>query len=100
MKDLSANFWAFHERNPHVYAKLVEIAHFVQSKGRASWGIAAIFERLRWVSEFETEGDLYKLNNDYRAFYSRMLMREPDLSGFFRVRVSAADSDVLLKKAA
>lgn len=35
----------------------------------------------------ERFGDEYKLNNDYRAFYARLLMaNEPELAGFFETR--------------
>ena len=85
-------FEMFHHANPHVYEKLVEIAFEAHSRGRRHWGIAALFERLRWISQFETTGDPYKLNNDYRAFYARQLMKDhPQFRGLFQVRDSAVD---------
>lgn len=92
MSELEIAFWQFHTDNPHVYAKLREIAlDAFRRRGSRKWGIAALFERLRWLSEFETVGDLYKLNNNHRAFYARMLMKqEPILQGFFSVRESVA----------
>lgn len=84
---LEERFWLFHADNLHVYDKLLEIARFVRlNTKKTTWGIAAIFERLRWLSEFETEGDRFKLNNNHKAFYARMLMEEPGLTGFFKVR--------------
>jgi hypothetical protein len=85
-------FLAFHEANPVVYAKLREFALQMKRSGRRHLGIAALFERLRWWSSYETVGDEYKLNNNFRAFYARMLMeREPELAGFFEIRRSVAD---------
>jgi hypothetical protein len=46
-----------------------------------------LFEVLRFETGLTTAGDPYKLNNDYRAHYSRMMMeREEDLRGLFETR--------------
>ncbi|HEY5316508.1 MAG TPA: hypothetical protein VIJ20_00910 [Solirubrobacteraceae bacterium] len=46
-----------------------------------------LFEVLRFETGLKTEGDPFKLNNDYRAPYARMMMeREPDLAGLFETR--------------
>lgn len=89
---LIAEFQAFHKENPHVYEKLIEIAlEIVAVKKR--YGIAALFERLRWINDFETTGDQFKLNNNYRAFYARMLRKEtPEFEELFSVRKSVADA--------
>jgi hypothetical protein len=85
-------FAEFHDANPHVWLKLLEICRFVRrEKGIQRWGIAACFERLRWVSQFQTEGDCYKLNNNFKAYYARRLNAEPGLRGLFEVRTSDAD---------
>jgi len=90
--NLERGFKEFHEANPHVYAKLRDFAVQARHSGRKHLGIAAVFERLRWWASFEVSGDEFKLNNNWRAFYSRMLMdREPTLSGFFETRKSVSD---------
>jgi hypothetical protein len=84
----------FHEANPAVFAKLVEYAREAKEAGKRRIGIAACFERLRWFSEVETKGDAFKLNNNARAFYSRLLMAEvPELRGFFVTRNSGVDAE-------
>ena len=84
---IDVRFLQFHLANPHVYDKLVELSVFAKRSGAKKIGIALLFERLRWFSMFETSGDMFKLNNDYRALYARMLMKnEPELHGFFEVR--------------
>ncbi|MCE5247924.1 hypothetical protein LLG88_13505 [bacterium] len=92
---LEREFLAFHEANPHVYRKLAELAVAAKATGRGHFGIGALFERLRWWSRFETDGtDPFKLNNNYRAFYARLLMRDyPELAGFFETRSSVADGE-------
>jgi hypothetical protein len=85
-------FTEFHEANPHVYDELLRICRFVRGRGVQRWGIAACFERLRWLSQFEVQGDdPYRLNNNFRAWYSRLLNSEPGLEGLFEVRSSGAD---------
>lgn len=89
-----AKYQAFDQANPHVYWKLVEIAYEVAVKGKTRYGIGAIFERLRWISTFETVGDPYKLNNNFRAFYVRRVQEEhPELAGLFETRRSRADKE-------
>ena len=87
--------WArFHEANPHVYRALREQALSVKALGAKQWSINAAFERLRWLWLVQTKGDLYKLNNSFRACYARELMaREPRLAGFFATRESPHDPE-------
>lgn len=90
--DIATSFWDFHARNPHVLIKLKEIAYLVKNSGKSKFGMKAVFERLRWVSTFETDHDDYKLCNSFTAFYARLLLQEePDLRGFFSLRASVAD---------
>lgn len=85
-------FEAFHAENPHVYRKLRELALEARRAGVEHLGIAVLFERLRWYSQVETTGDQYRLNNNFRALYARLLMqREPELREFFRLRPSVGD---------
>ena len=55
-----------------------------------------VLERARWEMYVPTIGnatDPYKLNNDYAAFYARLIMHTcPDLRGVFVTRSSVADS--------
>jgi hypothetical protein len=53
--------------------------------------VAAIFERMRWFTTIETRGEFYKLNDNYKAYYSRLWMREnSEYDGFFKTRVLKA----------
>lgn len=85
---LEKQFLAFHRENPHVYDKLVELAFLLKDKKHKKIGIAMLFEQLRWLHAMQTS-DMggFKLNNNYRAFYARMIMgRNPALDGFFEIR--------------
>ena len=86
--DLESAFQSFHRRNPHVYEQLRDLALLLQSKGHKRIGIKMLFEQLRWLHALQTTDMTgFKLNNNYTAYYSRMLMeREPRLVGFFETR--------------
>jgi hypothetical protein len=85
---IARRFAEFHASNPFVYETLVRLARFAKSKGRSRIGIGLLWERLRWELWIATDGDAdYKLNNDFRSRYARLIMRqEEDLSDFFETR--------------
>jgi len=87
LSSLDARFWAFHEQNPQVFAKLEELASQAFTRGRKKIGIGMIFEVLRWNSHMATTGDTYKLNNSYRSRYVRILIdKHPEYKDLFEVR--------------
>ncbi len=92
---LEASFWEFHRANPEVYLTLVRLAGFSKKCGATTIGIGALFERLRWEMQLKTDGGEFKLNNNHRAFYARMLMEnEPELSGLFALRKQRIQSSI------
>ena len=87
-------FWEFHKANPHVYTALRRLALGLLGRGRSKWGIGGLFEVMRWRHAMVTEGDDFKLNNNFRAYYARLLMsRDRRLKQFFDLRSSVADTD-------
>ena len=61
----------------------------MRRRGVTQYGIGGLFEVLRWQRRMETVDPAsdYKLNNNYRSFYARLLMeREPELRDFFELR--------------
>lgn len=84
---LEGAFRRFHQENPHVLRALVDAARELRDAGVTKTGIDLLFCRLRWVEAIRTRGDLFRLNDHYRAFYARLLMhRHPELDGFFSLR--------------
>lgn len=81
-------FRAFHEQNPDVYLKIVELARQAKDMGYSRYSIQTIWEIMRWHFGIEKRrGEEWTLNNNYRPDYSRLVMeREPDLEGFFETR--------------
>lgn len=87
-RTIEERFESFHKLNPKVFDALVDLAMRAKAAGRKQYGIAGLFEIMRWNYMIETHGDEFKLNNDYRALYARKLMVEvPALKGFFKIRV-------------
>lgn len=89
-------FWQFHREHPSVYRYLRSFANEARVRWNGPIGIALLFERVRWYVRFETPAEKarrhetgdFKLNNDFRALYARLLMhRDPNLRDAFFVRL-------------
>jgi hypothetical protein len=90
---IADRFEEFHEANPKVYVVLVRLAReWVNRTGRRKVGIGALYERARWEIATATNDPDFKLNNNFRAFYARLIMcSEADLADLFDLRSSGAD---------
>ena len=87
-------YLAFHYANPHVMAELAAMARRLKDRGFQHYGIAALWEVLRYNHAMKTDDPTsqLKLNDNYKPFYARDIMRTfPDLEGFFTTRRSQAD---------
>ncbi len=90
----------FHRRNPSVYTFAVSVSRYTKSKGVQHYGIGAVWEIMRF-KYLETHGDIYKLNNNYRAWYARRIMQnEPDLANFFTTRACPNDAEYRTREVA
>lgn len=86
---IQERFEQFHRLNPWVYESLVELVRDYQRRGYPAIGIGHLVEILRWLRRGKTYDPTadFKLSNDYRSRYSRLIMeREPDLDGFITTR--------------
>jgi hypothetical protein len=92
-RTIQERFTEFHELNPHVYRHLVRLTRETLGGHKLKIGIAMLFEVLRWQYTINTRSvDGFKLNNDFRALYARLIMlQEPDLTGVFELRAAEAD---------
>lgn len=94
MAPYESDFWTFHADNPQVYTRLVSLARRLVERGHSTIGIGMLFEVLRWHHAMTTNDAAsdFKLNNNYRALYARLIMtREGDLDGVFRTRELQGD---------
>ena len=87
---IQERFEAFHSEHPEVFDQLVDLARTALEHGRTRIGIGHLFEVLRWqrmIAGLPDEAEDFKLNNDYRSRYARLIMRTvPELDGLFETR--------------
>ncbi len=93
--DMGQKFWDFHEANPHVLRELAGRARTLKLRGHRRIGIGMLFEVMRWNHMLKTTTDEpFKLNNNYRAYYSRLIEHDyPELVGVFTKRESRSDTE-------
>lgn len=85
---ITEKFNEFHRNNPHVYRTLVfKCRQYRERNPGAKIGIATLWENMRWDYMMSTEHKDFKLNNNYRSHYARLVMAcNPDLKGIFETR--------------
>lgn len=71
---LTDRFRAFHDSNPHVMDRLVQLVTQHVDHGATRLGIGALFEELR--GDVETNGNRYRLDNSLRSLYVRALVAD------------------------
>jgi hypothetical protein len=86
---MSEKFVVFHLNNPRVFKELEAMTEQMMARGRSRIGIAMLFEVLRWNFYMGTNdpNSEFKLNNNYRSFYARLLMDlHPEWGQVFELR--------------
>lgn len=87
--------WRATKDGQAVYREVVARARLLRSRGLKRYGLAAIWEAIRYDRTLAlAEAMEWRLNNSWRAFIAREIeSREPDLDGFFAKRESMADKE-------
>lgn len=87
-RSIQERFEAFHATHPEIYTYLIALVYELRRRGYEQYGIAPLWERMRWHFKFEKDlGEGFKLPNDYRSRYARLIMKDhPELDGFFKIR--------------
>ena len=78
-----------HKERPEIYDTIVaECRNWRDNYGLKKIGIAFIWERLRYIYVIKKRlGEEFKLNNNYKGAYARVVMyNEPDLKDFITTR--------------
>jgi hypothetical protein len=89
---LKQKFELYDRMNPHVYQLFRRFAFEAIEAGKTVLSASLICERIRWEVEIVTCGDQFKINNNYRAFYSRKFMQAyPGYAGIFRTRIQPSE---------
>ena len=91
--DSEQKFRIFHEANPEVYKLFKRFTFEAMNRGHKHLSAEMIINRIRWETKVVTTDKDYKINNDYKPFYSRLFIVEhPQHKDFFRLRQSVADN--------
>ncbi|MFE7780636.1 hypothetical protein [Streptomyces nigrescens] len=89
---IQAQFEEFHQLNPWVLKALESLTGDYLTRGAVRVGIGMLFEVLRWRYATATAGDEFRLNNNFRSRYVRLLIeRHPEWAPAFEVRALRTD---------
>lgn len=90
---IQRDFERFHRENPHVLERLEALAaKWFETHGAV--GIGMLFEVLRWEEGIVTEGDAFRLNNNYRSRYVRLMIeRNSEWEHRFQTRILGAERE-------
>ena len=87
-------WWAWHRENPDVWKLFEKFTDDVIARGHEHYSAKAIFERIRWHTEIETDG-AFKLQNNFTAYYARLFHAlRPECDGFFRTRLQDVEKEI------
>ena len=90
MKMSCDNFRKFHRNNPMVFHRVVKLTNRLKKRGKKHYNIETILGVIRYDIDVDTVGDQFKINNNYKPFYARMLMDYIEDDSFFALRESIA----------
>lgn len=84
---------AFHARNPHVLARLHDLAIGLLILGHTRYSVKGLIEVVRHEDAMRTTGQNgFRINNSTSAWYARRLaIEDPRLAGFFETRLADCD---------
>lgn len=88
-KHIVEEFKSYHLKNPKVFEMFHNLSVKVRQRGFKHYAADAIIQQIRWHYEIEDlfPVDVFKVNNNYPACYSRLLMAtDSSFVGFFRTR--------------
>lgn len=84
---IQERFESFHAANGWVFRALEQLTADHVARGRLRVGIGMLFEVLRWHYGRTTSGGEFRLNNNYRSRYVRLLVEQhPEWVDVFELR--------------
>ena len=90
-QSIQISFEAFHELNPWILRRFESMTEDCINRGFHRIGIGMLFELLRWQYGAVTRGDEFRLNNNFRSRYVRLLIEEhPEWEPVFETRTLRA----------
>ena len=90
---LQEAFDEYDQANPNVYDLIKHFTMTAIQSGRKHYSMMSIMQRVRWHTNIETNGDAFKINNNFAPYYARKFMAEqPNHNGFFKTRKVKGDA--------
>lgn len=87
-KHVYEKFKQYHTDNPKVWDLFKRFAYDMRNTGRETYSAEIIINQIRWHHDIESKGgEAFKINNDYKPMYARMLVyKYPEFKDFFKFR--------------
>lgn len=80
-------FKTYHKKNPQVFNRFSALAFQMKNTGRKVYSAETIINVMRWHTDLETNGEAFKINNDFKPLYARLLIYHyPEFDGFFKLK--------------
>lgn len=85
---LQAAYEVWRRQNPHIYAAFKRSALALKTAGRKRYGAKAIAEHMRYHQAMQSQGDPWKINNNFVSRMARELLAEmpEEFEGFLELR--------------
>lgn len=88
-----ALFKKLHTENPLVYQEFSKLTKQI-AKTKKKYSAEAILQVLRWHRDIETNGEPFKISNNFRSMYARLFIHNnPDYNGFFTMHEVGGEND-------
>ena len=85
-------FKKYHEENPMIYHSFKRYALAAIGRGHKRLSSEFIFNIIRWETKINALNDDFKINNDMKPWYARLILRDyPQYKDFFETRKCKAD---------
>lgn len=86
------NFLEYHEKNPQIWEAFKTYTFKAINRGHTRLSAEFIVNIIRWESKVSAMDEDFKINNNYKSYYSRFFTNlYPTYKNLFEVRSSPAD---------
>jgi len=98
--EIGKRWLQWHRANPEFYALFERFCFEAIERGKTRLSGWLVANRIRWETSVVTQGDDFKINNDFVALFTRLFaVRHPQYQWFFKLKASKRlDSDILLRE--
>ena len=85
-------FLYYHYENPHIWEAFERFCLRAIERGHTKLSAEFVVNIIRWETKISAKDEDFKINNNYKSFYSRLFLQmHPEFETFFELRDSIAD---------